>query len=93
MRISKRILVTVVWAAIAELSMAFAAGVFGAAGRSHRSNHNHHGQRHGVAVIKESLAPSQPTDPTFHGVNPGGAPWVLKRGEVRLKRTASWTCA
>jgi hypothetical protein len=73
--------------------MAFAAGVFGAAGRSHRSNHNHHGQRHGVALIKESLAPSQPTDPTFHGVTPGGAPWVLKRGEVRLKRTASWTCA
>jgi hypothetical protein len=39
-----------------------------------------------VALINESLAPSQPTDPTFHGVTPGGAPWVLKRGEVRLKR-------
>ena len=85
MRISKRALVTVVGAAIAALSMAFAAGAFGAAGRSHRSNHNHHGQRHGVALINESLAPSQPTDPTFHGVTPGGAPWVLKRGEVRLK--------
>ena len=66
----------------AALSMAFAAGAFGAAGRSHRS---HHGRRHAVALINGSLAPSQPTDPTFHGVTPGGAPWVLKRGEVRLK--------
>jgi hypothetical protein len=38
-----------------------------------------------VALINESLAPSQPTDPTFHRVTPGEAPWVLKRGEVRLK--------
>lgn len=85
MRISRRALVTVVGAAVAALSMAFAAGAFGAAGRNHRSNHNHRGQRHSVALINESLAPSQSTDPTFHGVTPGGAPWVLKRGEVRLK--------
>jgi hypothetical protein len=65
MRISRRALVTVVGAAVAALSMAFAAGAFCAAGRSHRSNHNHRGQRHTVALIKESLAPSQPTDPTF----------------------------
>ena len=37
-------------------------------------------------MIDESLAPSQPTDPVFHGVSPGSAPWVLKRGDVRLKR-------
>jgi hypothetical protein len=85
MRISRRALVTVVGAAVAALSMAFAAGAFGAAGRSHRRSHYHRGQRHSVALIDESLAPS-PTDPTFHGVTPGGAPWVLKRGEVRLKR-------
>jgi hypothetical protein len=36
-------------------------------------------------VLDASLAPSQPTDPTFHGVAPGGLPWVLKRGEVKLK--------
>jgi hypothetical protein len=39
-----------------------------------------------MRVIDESLAPSQPTDPTLHGVSPGGAPWVLKSGGVRLKR-------
>ena len=32
-----------------------------------------------------SLAPSVPTDPPFHGVAAGGAPWVLDRGEVRVK--------
>jgi hypothetical protein len=25
-----------------------------------------------------------PTDPTFHGVAPGGAPWLLKDGSVEL---------
>jgi len=41
---------------------------------------------HGNAtVLKQTLAPSVPTDPTFHGVGPGGAPWVLKRGEVQIK--------
>ena len=25
-----------------------------------------------------------PGDPAFHGVNPGGVPWVLDRGEVKL---------
>jgi hypothetical protein len=46
----------------------------------------HHGKRHGAPLIDESLAPSQPTDPAFHGVAAGGAPWVLDRGEVRLKK-------
>jgi hypothetical protein len=86
MRISRRALVTVVGAAVAALSMAFAAGAFGAVGRSHRSNHNHRGQRHSVALINESLAPSEPTDPTFHGVTQAGRRGCLKRGEVRLKR-------
>lgn len=26
-----------------------------------------------------------PTDPAIHGVAPGGVPWVLDRGSVRLK--------
>jgi hypothetical protein len=40
--------------------------------------------RPGAPVLDESLAPSQPTDPPFHGVTPGGAPWVLTSGKVRL---------
>jgi hypothetical protein len=45
-----------------------------------------HGLRHGAPLIDASLAPSQPTDPALHGVTAGGAPWVLDRGEVRLKK-------
>jgi hypothetical protein len=82
MWISRRALVTVFLAAIAGLSLVLAVG---AAGK--HPNKAKHGKRHGAPLIKESLAPSQPTDPTFHGVGPGAAPWVLRRGEVRLKRS------
>lgn len=34
--------------------------------------------------LHATLAPSQPSDPTFHGVAPGGAPWVLKHGRVSI---------
>lgn len=46
----------------------------------------HQGKHRGNAVLDASLAPSLTTDPTFHGVAPGGLPWVLNRGEVELKR-------
>ena len=50
-----------------------------------KPSHPTKGKHHGRPLIKESLAPSQPSDPTFHGVSAGAAPWVLQRGEVRLK--------
>ena len=92
MRFSTRALGTTLATALGALSLAFAAGAFAAsdkhhhpgAGAHHPSASHHPRPRHGVALIRESLAPSQPTDPTFHGVNPGGAPWVLKSGRVRL---------
>lgn len=97
MRISKRALITVVGAAIAALSMAFAAGAIGASGHpgktdrrsksEHPSKSHHPSKHHRARLIATTLAPSQPTDPTFHGVKPGGAPWILKRGEVRLGRS------
>jgi hypothetical protein len=37
-------------------------------------------------VLKTALAPSVPSDPTLHGAAAGGAPWVLRRGEARLRR-------
>jgi hypothetical protein len=74
MWISKRVLVAVLAAAIGAVSLAIAVG---AAGKS---------RGHGNPLVKESLAPSLPTDPTFHGVAPGGVPWELKRGQVRIKR-------
>jgi hypothetical protein len=86
MWISKRALVTAFAAVIGALSMAFAGGAFGAPGKSHPSHPNSGGRHTGAPLIDESLAPSQTTDPVFHGVSPGGAPWVLRRGDVRLKR-------
>jgi hypothetical protein len=85
MRISNRALVVVVVAATMALLTGLASGAFGAEGKRHHGNSPDSGKRHGVPLIKESLAPSQPTDPMFHGVNPGTVPWVLKFGDVRLK--------
>jgi hypothetical protein len=39
--------------------------------------------RHGP-LLRASVAGSLPTDPALFGQNPGGAPWVVTRGEVRL---------
>ena len=92
MRISKRALLTMLALTTGALSMALATGAFGAPGKthpshpSHPSHPGHQGQRTGAPLIDESLAPSQPSDPPFHGVSPGMAPWVLKSGTVRLKR-------
>jgi hypothetical protein len=96
MRISRRVLLAICAALTAAVVTGLAAGALGAEPKHHgNSSHatKHHGnsalggQRQGVPLIKESLAPSQPppTDPPFHGVNPGGAPWALKFGDVRLK--------
>src|SRR5436305_15054829 len=64
-------------------------------GQGHRhgkSNRDGKGNGHGKGrtLLRSTLAPSLPGDPTFHGVNPGGAPWVLQRGEVRLKRNGQF---
>jgi hypothetical protein len=76
MRISKRVPFTVLVAALAALSTVLAVGALSALGSDNG---------HGKQLIKESLAPSVPTDPAFHGVTPGNAPWVLKQGSVRLR--------
>ncbi|MGZ4385314.1 MAG: hypothetical protein ACXVZO_00165 [Gaiellaceae bacterium] len=39
----------------------------------------------GATILSTTLAPSVPTDPTFHGVAPGGVPWVLEHGDARLR--------
>lgn len=85
MRTSKRALMVVLVAATTALLTGLAAGAFGAEGKEHHGNSPHGGKRHGVPLIEQSLAPSQPTDPAFHGVKPGTLPWVLKFGDVQLK--------
>jgi hypothetical protein len=82
MWISKRSLVLSLLAGMAAMALVLAVGAFA---KHDGPGKQDHGKRHGAPLVKVSLAPSQPTDPTFHGVAPGGAPWVLKRGEVRLK--------
>ena len=41
---------------------------------------------HGNDLMREDLVPSLPTDPAINGVTAGGAPWVLDRGEVRVRK-------
>jgi hypothetical protein len=90
---SRRTLGTALAAALSALSLAFAAVALAAPGKHHHPAPGAHHPtpparphpRHGMPLIDESLAPSQPTDPTFHGAAPGSAPWVLKSGKVRLK--------
>ncbi len=47
-----------------------------------RGNQPDHRSR---TVLSTSLAPSVPTDPTLLGAAAGGAPWVLRSGEARLR--------
>jgi hypothetical protein len=37
-------------------------------------------------VLLTTMAPSMPSDPMIHGVSPGAAPWVLRKGSARLRR-------
>ena len=80
MRISKRVPITVLIAVVAALSTALAVGALSALGSD---GHDKKGDR---PLIDETLAPSMPapTDPQLHGVDPGGAPWLLKEGSVKL---------
>jgi hypothetical protein len=80
MRISKRALPSVLAAALTVLALAV-----GAAAKSDHGKR--HGRHHSSPVLKASLAPSLPADPAFHGVAAGGAPWVLKRGAVEIKKS------
>jgi hypothetical protein len=80
MWVSKRVILAVAIVAVGAMSLAGAVGALG-----DRGGHHERGQ-HGRALLEQTLAPSVPTDPAFHGVAPGGAPWVLKRGDVELRR-------
>ena len=52
------------------------------------TTHGNKGHRHGGDVLRSDLFGSQvaPTGPVLFGVNPGGAPWVIARGEARVRR-------
>ncbi len=48
------------------------------------AQHSHH---HGHNLLRGDLTPSMPTDPAINGVAAGGLPWVLSRGEVRVRES------
>jgi hypothetical protein len=85
-RIPKSLGVAIIVVALTGLSMVLAVSALGAKG-----DDNGQGQPNGP-LLRAALAPSKPapTDPMIHGVNPGGVPWVLKRGDVRLKRDGTF---
>ena len=76
MWISKRALAAVMAGAVAAFSMALAVGASGSGGSGSGDDSS--------AQLESSLAASMPDDPSFHDVAPGGLPWVLDRGEVRV---------
>jgi len=81
MRTSMRALAAALAAGIAALLLSVAVG----ASASDNSGSSGSGSSSGdESLIDATLAPSMPDDPAFHGVNPGGLPWVLDRGEVKL---------
>jgi hypothetical protein len=43
------------------------------------------GHHAGHDVIRMDLTPSLPTDDPIVGVSPGGLPWQIQRGEVRIR--------
>ena len=52
-------------------------------------DHGHHGHknhRHGGKVIHADLFGSPIAGTTIFGVKPGGAPWVIDRGEAKVRR-------
>lgn len=37
------------------------------------------------AILKDNVTPSLPSDDAIFGVPPGGAPWIIDKGEARVK--------
>jgi hypothetical protein len=77
--------------AIGALSVAALAGsaIGGVSAFGHNDNSQggkgNHGRHNGQTLFRSALAPTVLSDPTIHGQARGGAPWVLDRGQVRLR--------
>jgi hypothetical protein len=56
-----------------------------AAAASHPARDGHRGTHGGV--LRAVIAPSVPSDPAIFGVAPGGAPWQIDHGHVRLGKS------
>ena len=69
-------------AALATLALALAVGATTAAAK----NDPNASERHGGTILKSDVFGSQPTGPVLFGVAPGGAPWVIDKGDVKVRR-------
>lgn len=78
MYVPKRLLLPVLVLALVASSLVFALGASADRGDGDGAR---------ADLLDSSLAPSlpTPTDPAIHGVAPGGAPWGLSAGSVRLR--------
>jgi hypothetical protein len=87
MHVSKRVAVTLLtMSALAGSATAAVTAVADSGHGNGQGNGNeNHGDRGNRTVLSTSIAPSVPTDPTLFGAAAGGAPWVIARGEARLK--------
>jgi hypothetical protein len=81
MHVSSRSALALLTASALAGSSATAVSAFGDGGGS-----DHHRRDGDATVLKTAMAPSIPTDPAIHAVAAGGAPWVLRSGESRLRR-------
>jgi hypothetical protein len=70
---------------ISAAVMALAVAVYAAAAVGHDGGGGDHGDRHRGGTVRLPLAPSLPSDPAFHSVTAGGVPWLLRRGDARIK--------
>jgi hypothetical protein len=69
---------------LALASLVFAVGVTPALA-SHGHN-GHSSKPQPRTVLKSGAFGSQPTGPVLFGVAPGGAPWVIHKSDVRVRR-------
>jgi hypothetical protein len=69
--------------ALTTLALALAVGASTAVART---GHNGHATaRHDGTVLKSEVFGSQPTGPVLFGVAPGGAPWIIDRGDAKVR--------
>ena len=69
--------------ALSTLALALALGASTAVART--SHHGRTGARHGGTVLKSEVFGSQTTGPVLFGVAPGGAPWVIDKGDAKVR--------
>ncbi len=74
-------------AALAAVALIAGAGTaFADGGHDGRDDNDHHDD---AKVLKSDLFGSMPDGPVLFGVKPGGAPWVIGKGEAKARRDGS----